>query len=148
MVEQVFELDEDELGLQMGVLGQMPSSQTLLGTETLLDTVDISKGGQDGLEVELGALGEVGLGTVVVELEQGRTAFHRRLNHTRWGHLGDSLGVESFSERSQQKRSHSHDRSGCLTTQLEVSEVGSDGGVGVLKGGGQRRLLGMLRANT
>jgi hypothetical protein len=136
VVEQVFELDEDELGLQMGVLGQMPSSQTLLSTETLLDTVDISKGGQDGLEVELRALGEVRLGTVVVELEQGRTAFHRCLHHARWGHLGDSLGVESFSESSQQERSHSHDRSGGFTTQLEVSEVRSDRGVGVLRGCG------------
>jgi hypothetical protein len=44
--------------------------------------------------------------------------------------------VESFSESSQQERSHSHDRSGGFTTQLEVSEVRSDRGVGVLRGCG------------
>ena len=115
VIKQVFESDKDELGFEMGVLGQvstlsvpvippkadLPSCQTLFGSETFLDTVDISQTWQHGLEVQLTGLGQVCLGAIVVEFEQGRSTLDRGLDQTWGSDFGNSSVVESFSERSK-----------------------------------------------
>jgi hypothetical protein len=139
VVEKVVEGDENKLSLKMGVLRQVssgqhpsklttvysPPGQTLLGSETLLDTVDISQTWQHGLEVKLTTLSQVSLGAVVVELEQGRTTLDRSLDHTWGSDLGNSSLIESFSERSEEKGSESHTSRCGLTSKFEMSEIGS-----------------------
>lgn len=98
-----------------------------------MDTVNVSQTGEDSLEVELTRLGQVSLGAVVVKLEQGRSSLDRGLDHARGGDLGDSLGVESLSEGSEKEGSESHDGGRGLSSELEVSQVGSDGSVSVLE---------------
>lgn len=50
------------LCFEVRVLGEVAPGARSLGTERLLDAIDVTEGGDDGLEVQLGRLGQVGLG--------------------------------------------------------------------------------------
>lgn len=109
-----------------------PPSQTLLSPETFLNTVDVTQTRQDSLEVELTTLGEVGLGSVVVKFEKGRTTLNRGLDHTWRSNLSDSALVEALSESTEEEGTESHNRGGNFTTEFEMSEVSSDRSLSVL----------------
>lgn len=82
----------------------MPSSVTLLGTETLLDTEDVPKTGQASLEVELRTLGEVRLGSVVVEFEESGSTFYLGLNHAGRGNFEETEFLVGGTERGEEGR--------------------------------------------
>ena len=80
MREELFEGDEGEFGFDVRVLGEVAAGEGFLGAEGFLDAEDVAEGGEAGFEIELGGLGEVGLG--VGELV--------------WEYLG-VLGMQTFS---------------------------------------------------
>jgi hypothetical protein len=80
MVHEHVKVDERQLGLEVGVLGEMPARVRVLRAEALLEAEHVAKRGQARLEVELRALREVRLLPVIVQLEERRAALDLRLD--------------------------------------------------------------------
>jgi hypothetical protein len=129
--KEVVKVDERQLSLDVGVLTQVPPRVTFLRPEALLNTEDVSKRRQTRLEVKLRTLSEVRLLTVVVELEEGRTALG--LNHAGRGHFEETEGLVRLAEGGEERGADFEDRGSVLTTEDEVAGVGELRGVGVLR---------------
>ena len=123
MVEKVAELDKVYLGLDVGVLGQVATGKRLLGTERLLNAVDLAHGSKDGLEVQLGGLGKVGLLAVVVVLEEGRTTLDLGLDHGRGRDLAELELTVGIDESQLDELAELHESRGVLATEDQVPVV-------------------------
>lgn len=132
VLEEGLKVEETELGLNMGVLGKMSSGVRSLGSERLGDTVGVTDGGDDGLEVELRRLCEVGLLSVVVEGEKSGTTLNLGLDHAGGSDFGHSNLVVDSSDASQEGSSHLHDGRQSLASKGQVSVVEQVRGVSAL----------------
>lgn len=123
MLEQLVKGDKVELGLDVAVLGQVASGQGLLGAEGLFDAVDVAEAGQDGLEVQLRGLGEVGLLVVVRDLEEGGAALDLGLHQGGRGDLDKLHVVVGLDERPLDLGAQLHEGGGVVTAQHQVAVV-------------------------
>ncbi|KAI2287449.1 hypothetical protein LOZ06_006892, partial [Ophidiomyces ophidiicola] len=123
VVEQVGEGDEVQLGLDVGVLGQVAAGERLLGAEGGADAEDVAEGGQAGLEVQLRGLGQIGGLAVVVEGEQRGAALDLGLHHGGRGDLEQAALVEGGAEGPQHAGAHLHDGGGGVAAQHQVAVV-------------------------
>lgn len=78
----------------------------LLGTVWLRNAEDVAKGGYDGLQVKLRALGQERVLSKVVELEERRAAFHLDLTQRGRRHLKASSAEEMFAKSLRDDWSH------------------------------------------
>lgn len=132
VLEEGLKVEETKLGLNVGVLGQMSSSVRSLGSERLGDTVGVSNGRNDGLQVQLRGLGQVGLLSVVVKSKQGGAALNLGLDHAGRGDFGHSNLVVDSSDASQEAGSHLHDGRESLSSHSQVSVVQQVRGISTL----------------
>ena len=65
----------------------MATGARLLSSVRLREAEDVAHGGDDGLQVELRRLGQVGLLAVVVQVEEGRASLDLGLHDGGRGHL-------------------------------------------------------------
>ena len=79
-VHELVEVDEGALSLNVRELGQMTTSEGLLGTIGLRNTEHVAKSWNSGLQVQLRALREEGILAKVTKLEEGGTTFNLRKN--------------------------------------------------------------------
>ena len=105
-VTNLFERDEGQLSLDVGVLRQMASSVGTLRSVALCYTIYIAQRRNTRLQVELRGLGQVSLLPEVVKLEEGGSPFYLTLNHGGRRHLNVGPGknmkfVFSFNNRDQ-----------------------------------------------
>lgn len=133
MLKELLEGEESELGLDVGVLAQVPPGVTLLGAERLGNAEDVSKGGKAGLEVELGALGEVSLLSVVVEGEEGGSSLDLGLNHARRGNLEEAEVGVGGAEGLEEGGANLEGAGDGLSTDDKVASVGEEIGSAVLR---------------
>jgi len=121
--EQVVEGDVVEFGFDVCVLGKMAAGEGLLGAERLLNAVDVAHGGEDSLEVELRRLSEESLLAVVVELEQGSTAFNLGLDKCGRRDLAAADLAVDLVESELDSVADEHDVGSDLTTEGQMAEV-------------------------
>lgn len=129
MVHQIVKSDERELSFEMGVLAEMATGMAVLGTETLLHAEDISQAGEASLQVQLRALGEESRLAVVVQLEEGGSAFDLGLDKAGRGDFDEVVGSQGFAEGGQHVGAEAEDARSVLSTEDEVAEIGLDGGI-------------------
>ena len=110
----IVEGDERELGLEMGVLGEVPARVRVLGAERLLYAEDVAERGQARLEVELRGLREEGGLPVVVELEECGATLDLRLDEARWRNLEEIVRSERSAEASKKRSTKLENRGGSL----------------------------------
>jgi len=126
VLKKLLKGEESQLGLDVGVLAQVPPGVTLLGTERLGNAEDVSEGGKAGLEVELGALSEVGLLSVVVEGEESGSSLDLGLDHARRGDLEETeVGVGGAEGLEKGGADLEGARDG-LSTDDKVTSVGEE----------------------
>lgn len=133
VLKELLEGEESELGLDVSVLAQVPPGVTLLGAERLGNTEDVSKGRKAGFEVELGALGEVGLLSVVVEGEEGGSSLDLGLDHAGRGNLEETEVGVGGTEGLEKGGADLEGAGDGLSTDDKVTSVGEEIGSAVLR---------------
>lgn len=109
-----------------------PTGMRVFSSERLLHAKNVTQTRQTRFEIQLTTLRQVCFLTVVVELEQTRTAFDGCLNDTGRGDFHDGVFCVDGTERSEDGSSDLHDSGRGFGSEVEVSQVLTHGQVGFL----------------
>ncbi len=135
-VHHVVQVGPGHLGLDHPELGEVAAGGGLLGPEGRAEAVGPPEGHGGGLLVELARLGEVGLATEVVRLEQGAGALAGVGREDGRVDQQEALPVEEVADGPHREGPDRQHRVGPAAAQPEVAVLEQEGGAVLLLGDG------------